>query len=91
VNTRPRVEPSFGLLGPPILAGCSPVISPVISVAGANFPLWTLCLLVGATIALSLRPLFVAIGLDQWMAPRTLVYSCLALVVAFLCWLLVGR
>jgi hypothetical protein len=60
-------------------------------VAGANFPVWILCLLVGAAIALSLRALFVAIGLDQWMAPRILVYSCLALVVAFLCWLLVSK
>ena len=53
--------------------------------------MWILCLLVGAAIALSLRPLFVASGIDQWMVPRALVYSCLALVVAFLCWLLVGR
>jgi hypothetical protein len=91
VNARLSVELSVGLLGPSVLAGCSPVISPVVSLAGANFPVWILCLLVGATIALSLRPLFVAIGLDQWMAPRTLVYSCLALVVAFLCWLLIGK
>jgi YtcA family len=91
VNARPRIELSVGLLGPSVLAGCNPVISPVVSVAGANFPVWTLCLLVGATSALSLRPLFVAIGLDQWMAPRSLVYSCFALVVAFLCWLVVGR
>jgi hypothetical protein len=53
--------------------------------------MWILCLLVGAAIALSLRPLFVASGIDQWMGPRVLVYSCLALVVAFLGWLLVGR
>jgi len=87
VNSRSPIELWVGLAAPPVLAACSPVIS----VAGANFPVWTLCLLVGAASALSLRPLFVAIGLDQWMMPRTLIYSCLALVVAFLCWLLVGR
>ena len=87
MNPRPRIEPPTGLAGSLVLACCSPVIS----VAGANFPVWILCLLVGAAIALSLRPLFVAIGIDQWMGPRALVYSCLALVVAFLCWLLVGR
>lgn len=87
MNSRPRIEPPTGLAGPLVLACCSPVIS----VAGADFPLWVLCLLVGAAIALSLRPLFVASGIDQWMVPRVLVYSCLALVVAFLCWLLVGR
>ncbi len=87
MNSGLRIAPSVGLAGPPALAGCSPVIS----VAGANFPVWILCVLVGAAIAPSLRPLLVAIGLDQWMAPRILVYSCLALVIAFLCWLLVWR
>jgi hypothetical protein len=87
VNSRSRIEPPTGLAGPLVLACCNPVIS----VAGTDFPVWILCLLVGAAIALSLRPLFVAIGIDQWMGPRALVYSCLALVVAFLCWLLVGR
>jgi hypothetical protein len=86
MSSRPRIELSTGLAGQLALACCSPVIS----VAGANFPIWTLCLLVAAAIALSLRPLFVAIGIDQWMGPRALVYSCLVLVVAFLCWLLVG-
>jgi hypothetical protein len=87
VNSLARIEPSLSLAAPFVLVGCSPVVS----VAGADFPVWVLCLLVGVTIALSLRPLFVAIGIDEWMAPRTLVYSCLALVITFLCWLLVGR
>jgi YtcA family len=87
VNSLPRIELSVGLAAPFVSGGCSPVVS----VAGADFPVWLLCLLVGVTIALSLRPLFVAIGIDEWMAPRTLVYFCLALVVAFLCWLLVWR
>jgi hypothetical protein len=87
VNSRPRPEASTGLAGPLVLACCSPVIS----MAGADFPVWTLCLLVGVAIALSLRPLFIAREIDQWMRPRILVYSCLALVVAFLSWLLVGR
>jgi hypothetical protein len=82
-----RREPPTGLAGPVVLACCSPVIS----VAGVEFPVWVLCLLVGAAIALSLRPLFVASEIDRWMAPRILVYSCLALVIAFLSWLVVGR
>jgi hypothetical protein len=38
-----------------------------------------------------LRPLLVAIGLDESMTPRVVVYSSLALVVAFVCWLLTWR
>jgi hypothetical protein len=63
----------------------------VISIAGASFPVWMLCLLAGILIALCLRPVFVAAGIDESMTPRTLVYSCLALTIAFLCWLLFWR
>jgi hypothetical protein len=66
------------------ILGCDPVIS----VAGANFPLWTLCLIAGILMSLCLKPVFVAIGIDERMTPRPLIYSCLALTLAFLCWLL---
>lgn len=69
------------------ISGCDPVIS----VAGANFPVWILCLIGGILASLSLKPVFVATGIDDWMAPRPLVYSCLALTIAFLCWLLIWR
>ncbi|MGO9057574.1 MAG: YtcA family lipoprotein [Candidatus Binataceae bacterium] len=70
-----------------LIAGCDPVIS----VAGANFPVWQICLIAGILLALCLRLVFVATGVDQWMAPRALVYSCLALTIAFVCWLLLWR
>lgn len=60
----------------------------MISIAGASFPVWMLCLFAGILAALCLRPVFVAAGIDESMTPRTLVYSCLALTIAFLCWLL---
>jgi hypothetical protein len=69
------------------VSGCNPVIS----VAGANFPVWILCLLAGILISLFLRPVFVAVGIDEWMTPRPLIYSCLALTIAFLCWLVIWR
>ena len=68
-------------------SGCNPVVS----IAGANFPVWILCLTVGVLVALSLKPLFVAIGLDEGIALKPLVYPCLALIVAFLIWLLVWK
>jgi hypothetical protein len=65
--------------------------APVISIAGAQFPVWMLCLITGILVALLLRPLFISAGLDRWMTPRPLVYSSLAVVVAYLCWLLVWK
>jgi YtcA family len=59
--------------------------------AGAQFPVWLLCLLIGILVSLSLRPVFITVGIDDWMTPRPLIYSCLALVVAFVSWLLVWR
>jgi hypothetical protein len=68
-------------------AGCDPAIN----LAGALFPVWLLCLITGILVALSLRPLLIYAGIDEWMTPRPLTYSSLALVVAFLCWLLIWR
>jgi hypothetical protein len=70
-----------------LISGCSPVIS----VAGANFPVWMLCLSAGILGALILRPLLVSTGIDEWMTPRPMIYTCLALAIAFICWLVIGR
>lgn len=66
-----------------LVTGCDPVVG----IAGATFPIWLLCMAVGILSALCLRAVFAAIGIDQWLAPRLLVYSSLALTIAFLCWL----
>jgi hypothetical protein len=76
-----RYSPAF------LILGCNPVVS----VAGAEFPVWILCLFAGIMVSLSLRPVLVAIGIDEWMTPRLVTYSCLALAFAFLCWLVVWR
>jgi hypothetical protein len=70
-----------------LIHGCDPVIS----FAGANFPIWLMCLFAGIAASICLRPVFVATGIDQWMAPRPLVYSCLALTIGFVCWLALWR
>jgi len=82
------------LLGHPIwtfaafsIAGCDPVVS----IAGATFPIWMLCLFAGILGALALRPLLVVTGIEEWLVPRPMVYLSLALVIAFVCWLLLGR
>jgi YtcA family len=68
-------------------SGCAPVVS----LAGAQFPVWLLCLIIGILVSLSLRPVFITVGIDDWMTPRPLIYSCLALVIAFVSWLLIWR
>jgi hypothetical protein len=69
------------------IAGCDPVVS----IAGATFPVWMMCLFVGILISLGVRPLLVATGIDEWLTPRPLVYACLAMVTAFICWLVIWR
>jgi hypothetical protein len=85
--TRPIVWICGAACAPFAAAGCNPVIS----VAGAEFPVWMLCLFAGVLSALCLRPLFVATGIDAGMTPRPLTYSCLALAIAFACWLVIWR
>jgi hypothetical protein len=69
------------------VSGCAPVIS----LAGAKFPVWILCVFAGILVSVSLRQIFISAGIDEWMTPRPLIYSCLALVVTFVCWLLVWK
>jgi hypothetical protein len=84
-NRKFRVRILVGVFPAFLATGCDPVVG----IAGATFPVWQLCLIVGILASLSLRPLFVAVGMDEWMTPRPLVYSSLAIVIALLCWLTV--
>jgi YtcA-like protein len=57
------------------LASCDPVVN----IAGANFPAWLLCAIVGAAFAAALRPVFAASGIEPYLGPLLLIYPCLAL------------
>lgn len=87
MNRRLHLSLLIGGISAFFISGCDSVIR----VAGADFPVWILCLVVGILMSLSLRPVFVATGIDEWMTPRPLVYASLALTIAFVCWLLVWR
>jgi YtcA family len=86
-STNLRLDYVIGSLPAFFIVGCNPVIS----IAGAEFPIWTLCLFGGILVSLSLRPVFVATGIDEWMTPRLVTYSCLALAFGFLCWLVLWQ
>jgi hypothetical protein len=72
---------SVGLLP---VAGCDPVVN----IAGANFPAWLLCAIVGATLAAVFRPVFAATGIEPYLGPRLLIYPCLAILLACVIYLL---
>jgi hypothetical protein len=51
---------------------------PVVNIAGANFPAWLLCAIVGGVFAAAFRPLFAASGIEPHLGPLLLIYPCLA-------------
>jgi hypothetical protein len=60
------------------LAACDPVVN----IAGANFPAWLLCAIVGTLLAAGFRPMFAATGIEPYLGPRLLIYPCLAVLLA---------
>ena len=69
--------PSFAL------SGCDPVIT----IAGANFPSWLLCLLVGAILAAMLRPLLWLSRLEFYVGPLTVFYPTLIAMLSMIIWI----
>jgi hypothetical protein len=65
------------------LSACDPVVS----IGGANFPDWLICLIGGAALAAILRPLLIAIGLERYLRPLVIFYSSLIVLFALSAWL----
>jgi len=61
---------------------------PVFDVEGAFFPSWMLSLLVGVLLTVVLRLAFLRIGLEPYLGPLPLVYTCLALLLTMTTWML---
>jgi CDP-diglyceride synthetase len=59
------------------MPGCDPVVN----IAGANFPAWLFCAIVGTIMAAAFRPLFVAARLEAYLGPLILIYPCLAILL----------
>lgn len=67
---------------PLTVAGCDPVIS----IAGANFPDWLLCVGAGAILAALCHPLLVAARLERELRPLALFYGGLIAMFALIGW-----
>ena len=66
------------------LTGCDPIVN----IAGANFPAWMLCAIVGGIVALTLHPLLTVIGIEPHLGPRTVIFPCLAFLIACVVYLM---
>ena len=65
-----------------------PACDPVVNVAVANFPAWLFCAVVGIVLAAAFRPVFVAAGIEQYLGPLPLIYSCLAVLLGCVVYLI---
>jgi len=59
------------------LTGCDPIVN----IAGANFPAWMLCAIIGAVASAVLHSPLTAIGIEPHLGPRTIIYPCLAFLI----------
>ena len=66
------------------LSGCDPVFD----IEGAFFPSWMLSLLIGVLLTVALRLAFLRSGLEPYLGPLPLIYTCLALLLTMTTWVL---
>jgi len=66
------------------LAACDPIVT----IAGANFPSWLLCLIVGAILVAIVRPLLVLVRLEPYLGPLTIFYPSLIAMFAMIVWVI---
>jgi hypothetical protein len=64
--------------------GCDPVVD----IAGADFPAWLICAIVGVALGATVRMLFDATGIEPYLGPLTIVYPCLAVLLGCVVWLI---
>ena len=68
-------------------AGCAPLVD----VAGAFFPAWMLCVLIGIAATALLRQLLARTRLEASLGPLLLVYPSLATAISLAVWVIVYR
>jgi YtcA family len=66
------------------LSGCDPIVT----IAGANFPSWLLCMIVGAIIVALIRPLLVFARLEPHLGPLVIFYPSLIAMFAMTIWII---
>ena len=64
--------------------GCDPIVT----IAGANFPSWLFCMIVGAILAAIVRPLLLLARLEPHLGPLTIFYPSLIAMFAMILWVI---
>jgi hypothetical protein len=75
------------------VAACLSIVTltacnPVVTIAGATFPSWLLCMIVGSILAAMVRPLVVATRLEPHLGPLTIFYPSLIAMFAMIVWVI---
>ena len=65
------------------LCGCDPLVD----VAGAFFPAWMLCILIGIAATVLVRQVLARTNLEPVIGPLLIVYPSLATMIALTLWL----
>jgi hypothetical protein len=78
----PLLTVTLGVAG--LLSGCSCIQE----IGGAYFPAWLLSILIGWILAAIVRIVFVKIGLDGWIRPRSIGYPALNVFFTLLIYLI---
>ncbi len=73
-----------------VLAPCA-ACAPLVDVAGAFFPAWMLCVVVGVAATVLLRQVLARLRLEASLGPLLIVYPSLAATIALALWVIVYR
>ena len=60
----------------------------MINIAGANFPSWLFCAICGAILTAVIRPVFVAIRVEEYLWPLPIVYLSLMVLMGCIVWII---
>lgn len=82
-----QIRPLLILIFPFLIAGCERTIT----VAGAFFPAWLICLVAALLISSLIHLVMFRKGWDLWLVPRNLVYTAMVLFLTLLIYLLFFR
>ncbi len=66
------------------LAGCDPIVT----IAGASFPSWLICMIAGAILAAIFRPLLQFLHLESHLGPLTIFYPSLVAMFSMIAWII---
>ena len=82
-DTVTRFAVILAIAGTPSLSGCDPVVS----IAGADFPDWLVCVIAGSVLAAACHPLLLGSGLERHLRPLPFFYGCLIVMFSLLAWI----